>query len=102
MRERSPFNRCVECEETITQPICGECLAVRMKNMVGEYDTKLAKDIAGLNVEGETKCIFCGEGMGLCAHCFSKDIYEYLAEKNIKIAKEFLSRFDFDLRRVFI
>ncbi len=46
----------------------------------------------------DTTCISCGQGMGLCAHCFSREIYEYLQEKDNTIAKEFASRFDFNLR----
>ena len=67
--------------------------------MVGECDRKLANEIAGFTVEGKTKCVSCGRGMGLCAHCFSKDVYEYLHENNSKVAKEFLGRFDFELRK---
>ena len=99
MKKRSPFNRCVVCEEVITQPICGTCLASRMRSVVGESNSQLAKEIAGLNIDGETHCIFCGQGMGLCAPCFSKDVYEYLKEKDAKVAKAFLKNFDFDLRK---
>ena len=67
--------------------------------MISQDDQKLAKNIVGTKIPGGTNCLFCGEGMGLCAHCFSKDIYEYLQENNPKIAEIFLSRFDFDLRR---
>jgi len=95
----TPFNRCVECNEVITQPICTECLGKRMKIIVGEIDVSLVEGIKGFAMGGGTKCIFCGKGMRICAHCFSKDIYEYLLERNPKVAEEFLMRFDFDLRR---
>lgn len=73
-----------------------------MSVMIGECDPKLAKKITGFMVEGKTKCISCGRKIGLCAHCFSKDIYQYLQENNPSLAAEFLRRFDFELRKDFI
>ena len=98
MKTTSPFNTCVECNEAITNPICPDCLAVRMQIMVGEYDQEVAGKIKGFDMDGDTTCILCGKNMGLCAHCFSKDIHEFLKEKKPEIAKEFLGRFDFELR----
>ena len=99
---RAPFTRCVECNEVITNPICSECIAREIKEMVAEYDENLANKIDGFKIEGETCCISCGSLMALCAHCFSKDMYEFLNENNKVIAKEFLNRFDFELRREFM
>jgi len=90
---------CVECEEVITNPICTDCLAVRMREFVGTADRKLAQEIHGFELDGETTCILCGKGMSICAHCFSRDIYDYLEEKNKSLAEEFAARFDFDLRK---
>ena len=98
MIQYAPFSRCVECDEIISNPLCSECLAERMKSMIQEHNPELAEEIAGFAIDGETVCISCGQGMGLCAHCFSRGIYEYLQEKNTFIAKEFASRFDFNLR----
>lgn len=96
---RAPQNRCIECDEIITNPICTECLAERMRIVVEEFDSELAQQIHGFNVEGETHCIRCGKSMALCAHCFSRDIYEFISEKDHHLAAEFASRFDFDVRR---
>ena len=95
----APFHQCVECDEIITNPICGDCLAKEMKVMIAEYDSMLAETITGISIEGNTTCILCMKRMGLCPHCFSKGIYEYLQEQNKIVAKEFLNRFDFELRR---
>ena len=95
----APYNRCVQCEEVITNPLCPDCLAMQMVVMVGEYDEKLAKHIEGFKMDGDTTCISCGSKMGLCAYCFSKDVYHFLKEKQEVVAKEFLNRFDFDLRK---
>lgn len=70
-----------------------------MKIVVREFDLGLADQIAGAVIDGETACISCGKKMGLCAHCFSKEIYEFIEESSPRLAKEFISRFDFDLRR---
>jgi len=96
---KQPYSLCAECDDIITQPICAECLAQRMKVMIGEYNSHLAKNIHGYRIDGDAVCIFCHQPMALCANCFSRDIYDYLHTKNKKIAKEFLSRFDFNLRR---
>lgn len=102
MARRAPFNRCVECDDIITNPICSYCLASQMKVMVGECNRKLAKKIAGFTVEGNTTCLSCGRKMGLCAHCFSRDIHQYLQENDALLAVEFLRRFDFELRKDFV
>ena len=92
-------HRCVECDAIITNPVCPHCLATQMMVMVGEYDPQLVDFIKGISIDGETKCIICNAKMGLCAHCFSKDMYRFLNSKDEKIGKEFLQRFDFELRR---
>ena len=105
MVDAAPYNRCVQCDQVITTPLCTSCLAERMMVTVGEHDLKLAKTIKGFNIEGETICISCGQKMGLCAHCFSKDIYTYLSEKlpeKKSLAADFLSQFDYDLRKDFV
>ncbi|HIH11022.1 TPA: hypothetical protein HA241_02445 [Candidatus Woesearchaeota archaeon] len=95
-------HRCIECDEVITNPICGECLAGEMKVMIGEQNRKLGRLVHGFEVDGATVCLLCHKNMGLCAHCMSKDMYEYLIEEDEELADEFMARFDFDLRRVFV
>ena len=92
-------HRCVECDDIIANPICPNCLAAQMMVMVGEYDQTLVNCIKGISIEGETRCIICNEKMGLCAQCFSRDVYQLLNDKNQKVSKEFLQRFDFELRK---
>ena len=92
-------HRCVECDDVITNPVCANCLATQMMVMVGEYDQRLVDFIKGISIDGETTCIICNTKMGLCAHCFSKDVYRFLSSKNERIGKEFLQRFDFELRK---
>ncbi|MBT3835913.1 hypothetical protein HOD05_01090 [Candidatus Woesearchaeota archaeon] len=89
---------CVECDQPITNPICASCLSEEMHILVHETRPDLAKHIVGFHFGGEVNCIKCQKGMSLCAHCFSKDIYEYIKENDSMLAKEFVNRFDFDLR----
>ncbi|MEK6901933.1 MAG: hypothetical protein AABX37_06315 [Nanoarchaeota archaeon] len=98
----APFNRCVECEEVITNPICADCLADHMNVMLLEHDPNLKDVVQGAKIEGNTICISCGQGMGLCAHCFSKDVYLFLKEQNSPAAEQFLAYFDFELREEFL
>jgi hypothetical protein len=90
---------CVECNQAITNPICASCLSEEMHVLVRETRPDLAKHIVGFHFDGEVNCIKCQKGMSLCAHCFSKDIYEFIKENDNALAKEFVNRFDFDLRR---
>ena len=102
MKSITTFNNCIECDECITNPICAQCLAEKMRAMVGEQSPELAKNIHGIHLDGATQCILCKRGMALCAHCFTKDIHEYLAENDEDLAKEFLGRFDFELRKALV
>ncbi|NQV91082.1 hypothetical protein HQ489_01270 [Candidatus Woesearchaeota archaeon] len=89
---------CVQCEQAITNPICASCLSEEMYILVHESRPDLAQHIVGFHYGGEVQCIKCHQGMSLCAHCFSKDIYEFIKEHDPTLAKEFVNRFDFDLR----
>lgn len=90
---------CVRCDNTITNPLCNFCLAKRMSASLSEFNPKLAGLIHGFKVEGETKCISCGKKTGLCANCFSQDVYEFLTEKDPQAARSFLKHFDYGLRK---
>jgi len=69
-----------------------------MRTVIRQYNPKLAVNIIGMRMPGETKCLFCKEEMGLCAHCFTKDIHEELREKDPGFAEVFWSRFDWGIR----
>ena len=92
---------CTVCADIITNPICPECLTFRVFSWLNEINPQLAKEIKNLNIKVEegTPCIFCGQKMNICAHCFCYDIYEFLAEHSQKLAQEFASRFDFEIRK---
>jgi hypothetical protein len=96
------FCKCIDCGHTITNPICPECLTKQMQIMLSEKDPSLMGDISPPKIGGETLCLSCGQEMGLCAHCFSRDIYEFLKAKNSPAAEDFLAKFDFSIRQLFV
>ena len=99
---KTPYHNCIVCQEIITNPLCSNCLGDQMRVMLGERDKELADAIITSSVEGDINCIKCSNPMGLCAHCFCRDVYDYLDEKKHPLAKEFMARFDFDLREDFL
>ena len=99
MQESATESSCVVCAHEITNPICPDCLAKRIRGWLAAGRPALAAEVDGFDFDGMVPCLFCGKGMSICAHCFSKDVYEQFAERHPGVAEEFLSRFDFDLRR---
>ena len=97
--------RCVICQEAITNPICPECLhrevehwlADTMPSLVGKV--REYTEIFDTYRHDVTKCVICGRNMTVCAHCFCKDIYELLEKELGGMAENFLFSFNFDLVR---
>ncbi len=99
----------MECDEIITNPVCADCLAPRMRLFVEGHDPAMAALVQGFassslfnddgsNDEESTYCIFCRKSISLCAHCFSKEVHDMIQEQNQSLAAEFASLFDFNLR----
>lgn len=91
-------HECVLCDESITNPICPECQARQMEQWFNErklhYIGNL-KDMAQITKsypEEYTTCIFCGNYMNICSHCFSHGIMEMIEEK---LHDDFLLNFSF-------
>ena len=85
---------CIICQEGITNPICPECLAKEIEYWRPELKTSLAMPGSW----GKVRCMFCGKGMNICAHCYSKDIYDLIKEEFPWLAEEFIEKFDFGLK----
>lgn len=81
---------CVICRDGITNPICPECLAKEMTGWRPELRSILLSPDRG---EYTVKCMFCGKGMSICAHCYSHDIYDLVGEKYPELAEEFMDTF---------
>ena len=76
--------KCVVYREEIINPICPSCLALEMDTMNRLVPTirKTAKNMC----DHIGTCIICGNPVSICAHCYSKDIIEWLStrEKNLE------------------
>ena len=88
--------KCIVCREGITNPICPGCLAKEIGYWRPELKTSLATPAASAE---SVRCMFCGKGMSICAHCYSRDIYDLIKEEFPWLAEEFIERFDFGLKK---
>ena len=86
--------KCIICQEGITNPICPECLAKEIGYWKPELKTSLETPVSS----GAVRCMFCGKGINICAHCYSRDVYNLVNEDFPWLAEEFIERFDFGLR----
>jgi hypothetical protein len=82
---------CIVCREGITNPICPECLAREIKHWKPGLSRILAKPAYGYTMD--TKCMFCGKDMSICAHCYCRDVYDILIEEAPEAAEEFRDLF---------
>ena len=87
--------KCIICREGITNPICPECLAKEIGYWRPELKTSLVTPMSA----GSVRCMFCGKGMSICAHCYSRDVYDLIKEEFPWMAEEFIERFDFGLKK---
>ena len=97
---------CEVCRDVITQPVCPECLE---KEMVEWLIYKKGKNIELINFIKkttksfeaygyiDTKCIICGEKMRVCAHCYCKEIFDYINGRYPELEEEFITHFDFNI-----
>lgn len=78
--------RCIECEQQINNPICPECLSEGIMALVGEKAGRFAADAVwditkALRYDfGTTNCIKCNKIMGVCAHCYTNELFSILSE----------------------
>jgi hypothetical protein len=95
--------RCVICQEAITNPICPECLQREIEHWLADTMPSLigrVKGYAGVfdtYRHEATHCVICGNTMSICAHCFCKDIYELIESELGEVSGNFLFSFNFDL-----
>lgn len=87
---------CIACSQSITNPLCPECLAEEIREWLKEKVPSLAKEIITPKFTSGTKCIRCGSPMGICAHCYVSDIYTQLWEITPILANDFLETFNFE------
>jgi len=96
--KQAQITQCVICQEAITNPICPACLAKEIKVWLNEVKPEWTdKIVEPFEDRYGTRCISCGKGMSICAHCYSKDVYEFLLEEDHELAKQFLEHFNYDI-----
>ncbi|RMF05908.1 hypothetical protein D6764_03635 [Candidatus Woesearchaeota archaeon] len=96
---------CVVCREAITNPICPDCLAAEAKVWLNEN----APDLTGFVSKPETvtraflhiasKCVVCGKEMSVCPHCYSRDIFQELAQESPSTAAKFARVFNYEFAK---
>ena len=98
---------CDKCHQEITNPICPKCLGREIKIWLKEKSPKMQRIVGPYSRFPSAKgifcgkCIFCGDEIGICAHCVTKDVYLKLIEKKPKLGEEFISCFNYELREDF-
>jgi hypothetical protein len=100
--------KCVVCEEAITNPICLNCLEEEVKQwLVDKKKTQLSPLLAqhtevfrAFKHRG-VDCIKCSGNMNVCAHCYTKEIYGWFRQDIRQFSDEFLDCFDFEIRQIF-
>lgn len=92
---QSGNTKCIECGEGITNPICPDCLAKEMICWNPDLDKIL---VTPSSDDGDVKCIICGSRMSICAHCYSRDVHDFIAENDPDKREEFIDTFNYGLR----
>ena len=97
---------CEVCEEVITQPVCHKCLEREMiewlihkKGNKADLISFIKQTTMSFAVYDyiQTKCVICGKKMRVCAHCYCKEISDYISKKYPELEEEFIAHFDFNI-----
>jgi len=79
------------------------CLEEEMTSWIADFDSSLVKDVRNTDIFPrdnviDVNCILCGRKMDVCPHCYSKDVYMGLRNKNKILADTFVENFNFELK----
>lgn len=98
---------CINCYESVTDPVCGHCFLNQIKLWLRDLDIDpVAKDVIintikkGNSIDSinATECIICDQqNVSICAYCFFLKSYRILLELNFPKEKveEFLETFNY-------
>ena len=95
--------KCLICNEAITNPVCPDCLERQVMYWVNEKQPSLVRVLkrVGDSVKtfdvDNTHCIICKRSMNICPHCYCLEIYQWLKDNETDLAGNFLERFNFEL-----
>lgn len=97
--------KCVICDEAITNPVCPECLEKEILYWISEKKPSLMPILQNIGnsvkeySHENTSCAICGSNMNVCPHCYCFEIYSWLIENEYKeLGHEFLEQFDYELK----
>ena len=104
---------CIECKETIQNPICPHCLgkeisawmegkSARTKNILQK---EIRRILSVRKLSESDRCIICGEkSVFICPYCFAEIIYKRLSRENIDKNElvEFLTFFNFKFENTYL
>jgi hypothetical protein len=90
---------CMLCKEPVTNPVCQDCLAQAVEQWLHEA---APQKVESLRAETEyikgrdgVPCIRCKQLFEVCTYCYTKHIFNWLADGELQL--EFLEFFNFDL-----
>jgi len=93
------------CQEAITNPICPACLQEGVQQwLLEQRQDELADEVAELTRgvfanTGTTFCIKCDSVMGLCAYCYTKEVF-LLIKSRPRLVSQYLTYFNYDLEHL--
>jgi hypothetical protein len=98
---------CMLCSEAITNPLCKSCLKEEVKAWLEDKNSITALEVedfdiifAGLPM-CDSWCIRCNNRIRVCAHCYLKEIHDWLKSINPEMAEEFIESFNYEIRTPF-
>lgn len=94
------MEECVLCQETITNPLCPDCLAHEMADWVFARAkiVQLVKEEARLTKSfnhGTTKCIKCNNQFSVCTYCFTENVLDSISAQAPELRTEYITFFNF-------
>ena len=98
---------CRMCFEPIFNFLCIDCLGKTVSTWLSKEKSNLVKSFNSFHSklrayfssdENEEKCIKCGRTTNavLCPYCYVNEIFWWMFEKDMKLAKKFYRFFNFD------
>ncbi len=106
MPQKTGEEKCVVCQEAITNPICPECLQREIEHWLADKEPTLISEFRAYTgifkaySHDGVGCVICGNNMNICAHCFCSDTYEFLSDNfDEGAAEDFLFSFNYELDR---
>jgi hypothetical protein len=103
-RKMSSEDRCVICDEAITNPICPDCLSRQVTYWAHENNSSIMPVLVRVGdsvkefTHDNTSCVICKKDMNVCPHCYCSEIYSWLIEsRHRRMSKKFLKHFNYEL-----